>query len=66
MPLSALPMYFDINTVPLQYLRPYCESMLQLSLLEEYGGPSFCVVVKISLHNFSLMSRSELNQNGSS
>lgn len=55
MPVSALPLYFDMNTVSLQHLRPYCESMLQLSLLEEYGRPSFCVVVKISFYIFFLL-----------
>lgn len=54
-------MALAVNTVPLQHLRPYCESLLHLSLLEEYGRPTFCAMVKISFYNFSLMSRSELS-----
>lgn len=61
MPLSALPGYLDTNTVLLHHFRSCCESMLQLHLLKEYGSPSFCVVVKISLYNFSLMPRPELS-----
>lgn len=61
MPVSVLPVYFTINAVPLQHLRPYCESTLQLRLLEEYGRPGFCGVVQISLSDFSIMSRAELS-----